>query len=176
MFCFPFINYMNETVSSVSILKPFQISIWNPSWLSTVGANGPVSVSIFNEQRFTGCCIYYRSSIKATQARLLENCKLNLSSHSCPNHLVDFKSLNKAVCCLNKADLLLRIHFKIFALQYLLKMAVRLIHLLAIYSQYVYQWPNELSPYMVVWAVPQVYTVVDEATQASGPRWTVGTR
>lgn len=136
---FPFINHMNETVSSVSILKPFQISIGNLSWLSTVGTNGPVSVSIFNEQRFTGWWIYDRSSIKATQARLLETCKLNLSSHSCPNQLVDFKNLGKAVCCLNKADLLLRIHFKIFALQYLLKMTARLIHFLAIYSQCVYQ-------------------------------------
>lgn len=127
---FPFINHMNETLSSVSILKPFQISIGNPSWLSTVGANGPVSVSIFNNQIFTGCWIYYRSSIKASiKARLLETCKLNLSSHFCPNQLVNLKSRDKAVCCLNKADLLLWIHFKIFALQYLLKMTALTSHI-----------------------------------------------
>lgn len=121
---FPFINHMNETLSSVSILKPFQISI------STVGANGPVSVSIFNNQIFTGCWIYYQSSIKASiKARLLETCKLNLSSHFCPNQLVNLKSRDKAVCCLNKADLLLWIHFKIFALQYLLKMTALTSHI-----------------------------------------------
>lgn len=51
---FPFIDYMNETVSSVSILKAIQISTGKPSQLSTVGTNGSVSMSIFNAQIFTG--------------------------------------------------------------------------------------------------------------------------